>query len=400
MHTPFEQTLFSIACIGENADGSITRPGFSKAYFAAVEATKKLMHEAGMHEIFVDAIGNVCGIWRCGKEDCKTIMVGSHLDTVPGGGKYDGVYGVVAAIEAVRSIIAQNPNAYCDIEVWGFNSEESSPFGGTFGSRAVCGQIKESQENIHEALASVDCNFAHVLACSRDLSKVACYLELHIEQGGLLHSHGLDVGVVSGIVGITRYEITAIGQSNHAGTTMMPHRRDALVAMAKLIVDADAFAKKLDPTFVLTPGTISVTPGAANVITGSCTVCFEMRHLDHAYIEKMLEYIQNTTKSISEQSKGISWKITKLIDKLSTQCDPHIVSTLETVCQQEQIKFMTMPSGAGHDANPLAHCVPVGMLFVPSKDGISHSKEEYTHPEHLLIGQKALAKAIAVLASG
>ena len=267
--------------IGRNEDGSITRLGFSEGYFQALELLKARMKEIGM-QVETDPVGNLHGILPGSDPEAKAIVIGSHLDTVIKGGVYDGMLGVTGAMEVAARLKDEGRTLRHPLEIWGFNMEESSILGGTFGSRCVTGMIDPDLPGYPEKLAKFDCSPEKVKAAKRDISKYECYLEYHIEQGDKLDNADLDVGVVSGIVSVIRYEVTAKGMSNHAGTTMMVNRKDALVGMAKLIVAAEERARELSDTLVFTVGKIAVSPGQENVIPGQAVATFEMRHMDRA----------------------------------------------------------------------------------------------------------------------
>lgn len=277
--------------------------------------------------------------------------------------------------------------------LYGSDGEESNPIGGTFGSRAVAGLVSPDQPGLAEGLALYGRSVSEILACRKDLSRAACYLELHIEQGDRLDQNHLQIGIVSGIVGIVRYEVTAVGQSNHAGTTMMKNRRDAMVAMAKLITAADARARELDETLVLTVGTAEVFPGSENVIPSRVICCFEMRHMDSAVTDQLAADIQRLAGRI----ENADFIIRKKIEKSGVRCDEALMQRINRVCEELELSHLVMPSGAGHDANPMAHRLPVGMLFVPSKDGISHDGREWTEPADLENGVAALTRTLILL---
>ena len=262
--------------IGRNEDGSITRLGFSEGYFQALELLKARMKEIGM-QVETDPVGNLHGILPGSDPEAKAIVIGSHLDTVIKGGVYDGMLGVTGTMEVAARLKDEGRTLRHPLEIWGFNMEESSILGGTFGSRCVTGMIDPDLPGYPEKLAKFGCSPEKAKAAKRDISKYECYLEYHIEQGDKLDHTGIDVGVVSGIVSIIDYKVTAKGMSNHAGTTMMANRKDALVGMAKLIVAAEERARELNDTLVFTVGKIAVSPGQENVIPGQAVANFEMR---------------------------------------------------------------------------------------------------------------------------
>lgn len=386
------EILSAIGAAGRNGDGSYTRGCYSPAYFEAVDIVEKQMVQMGM-KVDRDAAGNIHGVLPGSDEKAGSIIIGSHLDTVPDGGLFDGAYGVAAGLETVRRLCGESKRLRHTLEIYGFNAEESNPIGGTFGSRAVAGLVDPAQPGLSEALWSYGHTVQEILDCRRDFSDASCYLELHIEQGDLLFNEGLKIGVVNGIVGIVRYKVTAVGHSNHAGTTMMKNRRDAMVAMARLIAAADEQCRKIDNTLVLTVGTIRCWPGSENVIPGKVECTFEMRHMRKEKTDELIKKIREIAGTIDT----VTFEIEKKIDKGSVECDPHLMEVISRAAGDVGVSHIVMPSGAGHDANPMAHRLPVGMIFVPSRDGLSHCKEEWTEPGDLEIGAEVLYRTVVLL---
>ena len=385
--------LMEIGGIGRNEDGSITRLGFSEGYFQALEKVKERMESLGM-QTEVDPVGNLHDVLPGKDPSLKSIVLGSHLDTVIKGGVFDGMLGVTGAVECVYRLKEQGITLDHTLEIWGFNMEESSILGGTFGSRVITGMLDPDQPGYAEKLATFGRTPDDVRAAKKDISKYDCYLEYHIEQGDKLDNAGIDVGVVSGIVSVIRYLVTAHGVSNHAGTTMMPNRKDALVGMSKLIVAADARARELDDTLVFTVGKMSVSPGQENVIPNEVVATFEMRHMDKAVTDQFYADIQAAAKEIP----NCTFTFESTVAKYSTPCDPRLVQTIDKVCSELNINHVIMPSGAGHDANPMAHeGVPMGMIFVPSVKGISHEGREWTEPRHVDLGADVLFHTVLTL---
>lgn len=387
-----KEILAAIGMAGKNEDGSYTRSCYSPAYFEALDIVERQMRELNL-EVNRDAAGNIHGLLPGTEEGLGSIMIGSHLDTVPSGGLFDGAYGVAAGIEVVRRLKEEGKCLRHPLELYGFNAEESNPIGGTFGSRAVAGLVDREQPGLSEALREYGHTVQEIMDCRRDFSNAKCYLELHIEQGDLLFNEGLEIGVVSGIVGIVRYRVTAVGHSNHAGTTMMKNRRDAMVAMARLIAAADERCRGIDDTLVLTVGTIRCWPGSENVIPGQVECTFEMRHMQKEKTDKLIKEIEK----IAAEIDTVDFEITKKIDKGSVACDNHLMQVITQAAEESKVSHIVMPSGAGHDANPMAHCLPVGMIFVPSRDGLSHCKEEWTETKDLENGADVLYRAVELL---
>ena len=379
--------------IGRNPDGSITRLGFSEGYFQSAALLREKMEELGL-ETEMDPVGNLHGVLPGTDPEAKSIVLGSHIDTVIQGGVYDGMLGVTGAIEVAARLKDEGRKLRHTLEIWGFNMEESSILGGTFGSRCVVGMVDPDAPGYPERLAKFDCSPDKVRAARKDTGRYGCYLEYHIEQGDKLDNAGIDVGVVSGIVSVIRYDVTAKGQSNHAGTTMMENRRDALVGMSKLIVAAEEDARRLSDTLVFTVGKMQVLPGQENVIPGEVKATFEMRHMDKAVTDRFYADIREMAAAIP----NCDFEFVSTVAKYSTPCDERLVKLIDGVCGEMGVSHVVMPSGAGHDANPMAHeGVPMGMIFAPSAGGISHHGAEYTEPRHVDMGAEVLYRTVLKL---
>lgn len=390
----FWNNMMEIATVGENEDGSITRlGGTTPEYEQGVAIAKRQMEEAGL-KTELDPIHNLIGSLP-GTDPCaKTILIASHLDTVTRGGKFDGVLGVSGGIEVANRLKDEGRRLRHPLQILGFNLEEASILGGTFGSRAIVGMVDVDAPGFDERLARYGWSKKTILNCKRNVKDYACYLEYHIEQGDKLDNEKIDIGVVSGIVGVVRYDVTAKGVSNHAGTTMMANRKDALVGMSKLIVKGAEFAKEIDDTLVFTVGKLDVLPGQENVIPCQANATFEMRHMDRDMTDELFRRIQTYAKEIPD----CEFSFVNTTAKYSTSCDARLIQLIDRMCQENCISHVIMPSGAGHDANAMAHeGVPIGMIFVPSVDGKSHSGEEWTSPHHCDLGVDLLYRCILML---
>lgn len=383
-------TLKQIAEPGLQEDGSYTRLAFSKEYFESIKIVKGIFEQLNL-DTSIDLVGNVYGRWEVNPEG-KTIIVGSHMDTVKNGGLYDGALGVACAIEVIRKMKEQGYMPSKNIELIGFNAEEGSPIGGTLGSRALMGMVN-IQSTEKELFAEYGLTTDILKQTIRNTERDAAYIELHIEQGDKLYSSGNKIGIVTGIAGITRYKITAFGEANHAGTTMMDSRKDALVAMAKLITQLDEASKNVGDGFVATIGVLSIEPGSVNVIPGKAECILELRHLDKEVIN---HFVRNVEESFSN-FKDVTFAMEEMIYKKSSYSDPSIVEVIENSAKSLGIPAVRMHSGAGHDTNAMATKMPTGMIFVPSKDGISHSGLEETLEEDIEIGFNLLYDVILQL---
>ncbi|MDO5714840.1 MAG: hydantoinase/carbamoylase family amidase, partial [Tissierellia bacterium] len=325
----------------------------------------------------------------------KTILMGSHLDTVPEGGLYDGALGFSMGVNCLKGLLDQNIKFNYNIEVIGFNAEEGGAMGGTFGSRAMMGLIPVEKLSL-EDLKSVKLTKKDILDAYVDNKKYLCYIEPHIEQGNLLHNKQIPIGIVSGIVGISRFILEVNGEANHSGTTIMTHRDDALYKMSKVITYIHEYAKAQTNRLVATVGEISISPGSVNVIPGYCKCILEVRHMETTSID---DFVENIKHYVNVNYK-IDLKVQKYVEKKSTKCDKKLMDLLEHICIKENIKYEIMPSGAGHDANAIGHKIPASMIFLPSIDGISHNKLEKTDEKDILLGDKLLINLIKEINNG
>ena len=333
------------------------------------------------------------GFFKGSRPELGIIAIGSHIDSVKNGGIFDGALGVAAAIECVLKMREQGFIPRHSLEVIGFEAEEGSELGGTLGSRAMLGNVDTKAQGFEELAVKCDLTAKDILQTRVDSSKYKAYLELHIEQGDTLYQSGALIGIVSGIVGITRYRIIANGERNHAGTTSMAGRKDALTGMAKLLVKIDEIAKSYAKNFVCTVGTISVEPGAVNVIPGRAECILELRHMERDVIEAFIRKVKNE----AAQLEKIAFSFRKIIDKSAVLCDTGIIEQTKQICIERSIKYELLPSGAGHDANAMAAAMPSGMIFVPSKGGYSHCAEEWSEWEHCELGAKVLYDTLLAL---
>ncbi|MGD9568443.1 MAG: M20 family metallo-hydrolase [Sedimentibacter sp.] len=383
-----KENIINIGEIGKTSLGGITREAYSKEYFEALNELKELMEEQGL-DVKVDRVGNLFGR-RKGSKDLPAIMIGSHLDTVKNGGLLDGNLGVISALECIyvlneNKIITNHP-----IEIVAFNAEEGSEMGGTFGSRVMVGRQNINEEGLFEKLAKYNMTLRNIEESVKDPKEIKAFLELHIEQGGNLESKNIPIGVVNGIAGITRYKITVKGEANHAGTTPMSLRKDALTMAAKLILKIDEISKAMGDPFVSTIGFIKANPGSINVIPGEVELVLEMRDLEKEKIEIVFKKIEDYTKTILDYEFIFEF----LIDKPPVRTNEVITKFIEQVCVDKGIKYEVMASGAGHDAKEIANKIPTGMIFIPSKGGKSHCPEEFTKWDDISLGAQVLLDSI------
>ena len=391
-----QERIDRMARIGGSPQG-VTRLAFTEADLRGRAYVTKLMQEAGL-EIRVDAAGNLSGLLQGGSPELAPIVLGSHIDTVPRAGAYDGVLGVMAAIECVQVLGENGIRTRHPLEVLVFANEE----GGLTGSRALAGRLNaqaleessRSGMSIREGIAALGGNAGRIPRAIRRPGEVRAYLELHIEQGGSLASEGIDVGIVEGFVGIRWWDVTVTGSANHAGTTPMNARRDALLAAARLVIAVNRAATSLPGRQVATVGRISAEPGAPNVIPGRVDLSLELRDLEEAKLDRVFQEIRRRARVI-EQETATGIDFTEIdIGVEPTLTDPNLQEAIRKTAESMGLSYARMPSGAAHDAQNMAHIAPSALIFVPSVGGISHSPQEYTRPRDVANGANLLLQTL------
>ena len=388
-----EQRIKELSRFGANADGGVDRIAYSDADIAGREYIRGLMRDAGL-EVMTDAAGNIIGK-RAGSDDSLApIMIGSHIDSVPGGGNYDGDVGVIGAIEVAKVLQESKHTLRHPLEVIVFTDEE----GGLVGSRALIGELSDealnivshSGKTIRDGLRDLGGDPSKLAEIAREPDDITAFVELHIEQGAFLYDENVDIGVVEGIVGINWWDITIIGFANHAGTTPMNKRRDAMLAAAELTLTVNQVVTSVPGRQVGTVGRIRAEPGAPNVIPGKVVMSLEIRDLSADKIKMLYERIVAESKKIAtETSTEISFAALD-VAAIPAPTDKRMRKIIAGVAEDLGLSHMSMPSGAGHDAQDMAKITPTGMIFVPSVDGISHSPNEFTRPKDMANGAKVL----------
>lgn len=372
------KNLKDIGEIGKGLDGrGISRLAFSKEYFEALERLNNLAKSKGL-STEVDKVGNLFITYNPKNAD-KYIMFGSHLDTVRNGGLYDGALGIFSGFEIIETLIEKKHELNHGIILACFNAEEGSEMGGTFGSRSICGN-NLINEDFEKNLKNYSLTVEDVKKCEKDFSNIVAFLEIHIEQGGTLENENYDVGIVDGIVGITRYNILIKGTANHAGTTPMNLRDDPIRKLPEILNKLYKEAEKFSQPFVMTVGDIVVKPGMYNVIPGSVEILTEVRDLSQTNIDEFYDEIKDYVKSES------NIEIVKNIEKPAVKLSESIIEIMVSTAKRNNYNYKVMSSGAGHDAKEISKKVPTAMIFIPSINGISHSPEEYSKPEDIESG--------------
>ncbi len=384
--------LAKLATFGRDADGGTSRVAFSEADRSARTWLQDVMARAGL-ATRIDAAGNLIGT-RAGSAPQRPVLVmGSHIDTVPSGGNYDGCVGALAAVEAAERLHETGRSMRHPLEVVIFSNEED----GKTGSRAMSGELQEEDLSnrtangltIRDGVKAIGGDPGKLDAARRAAGQIAAFLELHIEQGGVLEQAGVTIGVVEGIVGIKRWNVTVRGFANHAGTTPMAARSDALLAAARFVDGVNRVAVEREGRQVATVGRIVAEPGAPNVIAGKVVASLEIRDLAMPVIDEVFSGVESVAARIARET-GTTFQFEQFYLTREAPTDERIRLRIEAAAEARGFSMMRMPSGAGHDAQSLALLAPIGMIFVPSVDGISHSPRELSTPDDIAAGADVL----------
>ena len=383
--------------------GRLTRRFATLAMREVNEQVAEWMRDAGM-SVRRDAIGNIIGRYEGERSPCRTLLLGSHLDTVRNAGKYDGPLGVIIALECVSQLHRQARRLPYAVEVFGFADEEGLRYHSAYlGSKAVAGTLDESMlalrdqdgVTLAEAIEAFGGEPTALASCRRSPDDLIGYCEVHIEQGPLLEERDLPVGVVSAIAGQTRSELVYTGSAGHAGTVPMALRHDALTAAAEFILAVEARGLGRDQ-LMATVGQVTVYPGASNVIPGEVKLSLDVRHpRDGVRLTTGNELEQWSRELAGRRGVAVEWKTMQTTE--SVQCDPTLAGLLEEAIRQEGLPPLHLASGAGHDAAIMAGLAPIAMLFVRCKGGISHSPLESVRIEDMLVATAALARFLELV---
>ena len=394
------QTLQELGHLGESPEG-MDRVAYSPEDIAGRDYTIKLMQEAGL-ETRIDAAGNIIGR-RAGSDDnLPAIALGSHTDTVPKGGKYDGALGVMGAIEVIRTLEEQGHRTRHPLEVIDFTNEEGTRFHRWLvGSRSMSGLLEQEDLDaldddglsLGPCIADIGGDLSRIGEAVRSPGELAAYFELHIEQGPYLHQSGNPIGVVTGITGRAVFEVEIEGKANHAGTTPMSTRRDALVSASKLVLNIQKMAAEQEICRVSTVGSIKAIPNAVNVIPGHASIGLEFRDTDM----EALAAAEQELRRITDQAVVDDIVDIEVIRHRFTSAVPITADMQVLVAEAAEncgMAWEPLASGAGHDAQAVANIAPVAMIFVPSIDGISHAIEEYSTPQDCANGAQVLLELL------
>jgi len=384
-------SVFGRPAGGTFADG-VSRVAYTDADVAGRKYFMELMRQAGLTPR-IDAAGNIFGRREGTEASLPPILFGSHIDSVPSGGNFDGDVGSMSALEVMQTLSEHGVKTRHPLEMAVWQNEE----GGLVGSMAAAGEltardlerVSQSGMKVADGIRKIGGDPARLNEARRPKGGQACYLELHIEQGGTLEKAGIPIGVVEGIVSIDEYDVEIRGFANHAGTTPMPERRNAMLAAAKLVEAVQQVVTSEPGQQVGTVGHMEVFPNARNVVPGLVKHSIELRDLSAEKIARLAEKIKERAQEIAKQTNtGIT--ITQVEHDPPAVATPEIQSAIEKVAAQLGLKTMRLPSGAGHDAQMMSRLGPMGMIFVPSIGGISHSPKELSRWDDIANGANVL----------
>ncbi len=383
----------------------INRLAFTDADWAGRQYIIDRMTDAGLF-VEIDDFGNVIGYKSGKKPDLPVVMVGSHTDSVPNGGNYDGVVGVLSAIEVIRSMIDDGYEHDHTIAVVSFMCEESGRFGdATLGSKAMRGEltlqdlhrlVDKQGVSLYEALKGRNLNpdGIETMAYKRP---VKSFTEIHIEQGKVLEHEQKTIGIVTGIAAPERFYVTIRGNADHSGATPMNLRHDALCGASKIILGIEEIASMQEvPPVVGTVGVVEVMPGAMNVIPGAVKLGVDIRSISKAARNSVVTLVKEFI-DITAEKRGLSYTIETIAQDHPVEMHPAMIREIEEAVKSVGVEYMTMPSGAGHDAMHWAEAVPTGMIFIPCRDGISHNPAEFAEMDDIVTGAEVLDKVLRKL---
>ena len=391
-----ETRINQLATYGANTPGLMKRVAFSDGDIQARKYITVLMQAAGL-TITTEAAGNMFGRRKGKDNSLPYVAFGSHVDAVPNGGIYDGDLGVIGAIECIDILNQNHIETVHPLEVIMFTDEEE----GLIGSRAMTGHLPTEELNnimncgktLRQGINDVGGNADELNKAKIERGSIAAFIELHIEQGANLETSNINIGIVEGIVGMKPYEITIDGKANHAGTTPMKLRKDALLTAARLIIAINEAALSMEGGQVATVGQISVTTGGANVIPGKAIISLDLRDLSAGKMDLLFNIIRYKADSIAQLNGTVITFIPKEV-KEPVKTDKELQLMIAKAAEDLNLTAKYLPSGALHDTQDMAKLAPAAMIFVPSKNGISHSPDEYTSPEDMKNGTNVLYKTI------
>ena len=397
--------LSALGQIG-NTDEGMQRVAFSAFDVAGRDYVMELMQRAGM-AVRIDAAGNIIGRVEGSGASLPAIMLGSHTDTVPAGGQYDGALGVIAAIEVVEALRDGGHTTRHPLEVMVFTNEEGTSFHRwLLGSRAVAGlweaedfaAVADDGATLASRLPDIGGDISHIAEARRRPEELACYLELHIEQGPTMHRGGYPIGIVTGITGRSVYHVDIVGEANHAGTTPMALRKDAMSAAAQIALKVRSIAGEMEICRVGTVGSMDVHPNAGNVIPGRVQMGIEFRDERMESLAAAEVELRRTAEEVGH-AEQVGITVTAQRNTPAVPISMNMQGLVANAAELSGLAHINLPSGAGHDAQAIASITPAAMVFVPSVNGVSHAPAEYSTPEDCANGAQVLLNAV-LLADG
>ena len=398
-----QQHITGLSRFGTNPEGGVSRVAFSDADIAGRKYIGGLMQEAGL-TLRTDTAGNIIGRREGSNPKLPAILIGSHTDSVPHGGNYDGDVGVIGAIEVAQILNERGVRLQHPLEVVVFADEE----GGTVGSFAMIGGLQpaaldlmtQSGKTIRDGIRAIGGDPDRLADARRKPGDFKAYVELHIEQGGILDESDIDIGVVEGIVGIRWWDVTVEGVANHAGTTPMNKRHDAMLSAAEFALTVNRVATSTPGRQVATVGRIRAEPGAPNVIPGKVVMSLEIRDLDAAKITAVYDAVRAEAQKIAQARQTPISFVQLQTSSEPAPTDERVRRIIDKAAKSLNLSTKLMPSGAGHDAQEISHIAPTGMIFVPSVGGISHAPKEFTSQQDMANGANVLLQTVLAIDRG
>ncbi|MBM2803072.1 MAG: family metallo-hydrolase [Deltaproteobacteria bacterium] len=403
--------LNAIGRIGIGNRGAVTRLVFSVKELRSRQVLIHLMRQAEL-KIHIDGIGNIFGRLDGSDPKAPAVLAGSHLDTVIHGGKYDGPVGVIGALEAIRTIRENRIATRSPLEVVCFVGEESSRFGfSTLGSSLVAGEVHPRDlanavdaqgTKLADVLLSLGISPKRLRGLTRNPKSLKAYFELHIEQGPILEAIGKRIGLVTAIAAPSRFRIIFTGQADHSGTTPMEMRKDALVASAQLIEFIEKTCRKFSPMakgrVVGTVGALKIEPGVINAVPGRAELSVDIRSTSAQSKARVSRMVTKQAQQIARK-RAISVEVLTIREEDPVPLDKRLLRVTKEICDEKQVVYEIMPSGAGHDAMQMAKITPAAMIFIPSQRGISHNPLEWTDPDDIGLGTQLLMETMIRVAN-
>ena len=392
-----------LALIGATGDGGVNRPTFGEAHLTARKWFRNEIEKSGL-EFRVDGAGNHSAFLACGSKEAPTLLLGSHLDSVPNGGRFDGALGVMAALEVLRTVHEAGLGLSVNLEAIDFTDEEGTLVG-LLGSTALAGHLSRERlqsprggrEKLIEGMKRARLSDESILNAARPKDSLAGYLELHIEQGKRLERAGINIGIVTAIVGIWSYRLSFIGRADHAGTTTMEDRLDASLGASAFTLAAREIVMKDFSNCVANVGQMEFAPGAFNIVPARVDVSLEFRSPE----EEKFIWLNSALMDCAQQQArrfGLELKTEFLGKHSPSPMSEKMQRAIAESCDHLRLSHTSLVSGAGHDGQSLADLCPIGMIFVPSADGASHAPREFTQWEDCANGANVLLQAVLLLA--